>query len=89
MTARLQTEPIPQGRARARPSSFLAMPSSDRMPHMSTATQNYLLADLSAVEPTRCPCGWARRAFAVPENTTATMHLVDILEDSRATITGK
>lgn len=54
------------------------------MPYMNSATQNYLLADLCAIEPTRCPCGWARRAFAVPGNTTATIHLVDILEDSRA-----
>ena len=44
---------------------------------------NYLLADLNALEPTRCPCGWARRAFATPENQTATLHLVDIEADSR------
>lgn len=44
---------------------------------------NYMIADLSAVEPTRCPCGWARRAFATPDNTTATMHLVEITQDSR------
>jgi mannose-6-phosphate isomerase-like protein (cupin superfamily) len=42
-----------------------------------------MIADLSAVEPTRCPCGWARRAFATPDNTTATMHLVEITQDSR------
>jgi mannose-6-phosphate isomerase-like protein (cupin superfamily) len=47
-------------------------------------TGNYLLAHLPAIEPIRCPCGWARRAFALPDNTTATVHLVDILEDSRA-----
>ena len=44
---------------------------------------NYMIADLTAVEPTRCPCGWARRAFATPDNTTATMHLVEITQDSR------
>ena len=44
---------------------------------------NYMIADLTAVEPTRCPCGWARRAFATPDNTTATMHLVEITHDSR------
>jgi mannose-6-phosphate isomerase-like protein (cupin superfamily) len=42
-----------------------------------------MIADLTAVEPTRCPCGWARRAFATPDNTTATMHLVEITQDSR------
>ena len=45
---------------------------------------NYMTADLTAVPRTRCPCGWARRAFATPDNQTATMHLVEILEDSRA-----
>ena len=44
---------------------------------------NYMIADLTALEPTRCPCGWAKRAFAVPENTTATMHLVKIDRDAR------
>ena len=44
---------------------------------------NYMIADLAAVPPTRCPCGWARRAFATPDNPTATMHLVEILEDSQ------
>jgi mannose-6-phosphate isomerase-like protein (cupin superfamily) len=44
---------------------------------------NYMIADLNSVEATRCPCGWARRAFATPENTVATIHLVSIEEDSR------
>ena len=44
---------------------------------------NYMLADLNAIEPVRCPCGWAKRAFATPENQTATMHLVSIEQDSR------
>ena len=44
---------------------------------------NYMIADLAAIEPTRCPCGWAKRAFATPDNTTATMHLVSIDQDSR------
>ncbi|HEY7116465.1 MAG TPA: cupin domain-containing protein [Tepidisphaeraceae bacterium] len=44
---------------------------------------NYMIADLNSIEPTRCPCGWAKRAFATPDNTTATMHLVSIEEDSR------
>jgi mannose-6-phosphate isomerase-like protein (cupin superfamily) len=44
---------------------------------------NYMLADLTAIDPARCPCGWARRAFATPDNSTATLHLVDIESDSR------
>jgi mannose-6-phosphate isomerase-like protein (cupin superfamily) len=48
-----------------------------------TPMANYMIADLNSVEATRCPSGWAKRAFAVPENQTATMHLVSIEEDSR------
>ena len=44
---------------------------------------NYMIADLTSIEPTRCPCGWARRAFGAPDNKTATMHLVTIEADSR------
>ena len=44
---------------------------------------NYLIADLNSIAPTRCPCGWARRAFATPDNPTATVHLVEITQDSR------
>ena len=45
---------------------------------------NYMIAQLDEVEPVDCPCGAARRAFAVPDNPTATMHLVDISADSKA-----
>ena len=43
-------------------------------------TKNYELAQLEALDPVRCPCGWSRRAFASPDNTLATIHLVEILE---------
>src|SRR5690348_7853190 len=46
--------------------------------------RNYMIADLNSINPVRCPCGRARRAFATPENQTATMHLVSIESDSRA-----
>jgi mannose-6-phosphate isomerase-like protein (cupin superfamily) len=49
----------------------------------AVAAKNYMITQLDAVEPTRCPCGFARRGFAVPENTVATIHLVDIQHDSR------
>ena len=45
--------------------------------------KNYLLADLTAIDPVRCPCGFTRRAFATPENALSTLHIVDIQEDSR------
>jgi mannose-6-phosphate isomerase-like protein (cupin superfamily) len=45
--------------------------------------KNYLLTQLNEVGPVPCPCGFARRGFAVPENTTATIHLVDITTDAR------
>ena len=49
-----------------------------------TAIQkNYLVADLTKIPPTVCPCGHARRAFATPDNQTATIHLVDISIDAR------
>ena len=52
---------------------------------MSTtaASANYLFAQLDEIEPKRCPCGFSQRAFAVPENQTATIHLVDIQEDAQ------
>jgi mannose-6-phosphate isomerase-like protein (cupin superfamily) len=47
------------------------------------ATKNYMITQLNEVEPTRCPCGFARRGFATPDNNVATIHLVDIQHDSR------
>jgi mannose-6-phosphate isomerase-like protein (cupin superfamily) len=53
----------------------------------STAAQtsgpNYMLAQLDEVPATRCPCGWARRAFASPDNQVATLHMVDIQADAQ------
>ena len=42
------------------------------------------LADLTALDPVRCPCGWARRAFASVVDGPATVHLVEIEEDARS-----
>ena len=44
---------------------------------------NYMIADFNDIDPVRCPCGWAKRAFAEPGNDLATMHVVNIEEDSR------
>ena len=45
-------------------------------------TKNYELAQMDEITPTRCPCGFARRAFVSPENRTATLHITDIASDS-------
>jgi len=45
---------------------------------------NYVLARFDDISPVKCPCGFARRAFASPDNPIATMHLVDIQQDARA-----
>ena len=44
---------------------------------------NYMIANFNDIDPVRCPCGWAKRAFAEPGNDLATMHVVNIEEDSR------
>lgn len=44
---------------------------------------NYLVTQLDDVTPVACPCGSSRRGFAVPENSVATLHLVDISLDAR------
>jgi mannose-6-phosphate isomerase-like protein (cupin superfamily) len=46
--------------------------------------QNFVIADFDQIEPVKCPCGLARRAFGSAGNSIATMHLVEILEDARA-----
>lgn len=43
----------------------------------------YSVAQLDAIPPVPCPCGNARRAFAEPGNTLATVHLTEISADSR------
>jgi mannose-6-phosphate isomerase-like protein (cupin superfamily) len=44
---------------------------------------NYLIAQLDQIAPERCPCGFARRAFAKTAAHVASIHVVDILQDSR------
>lgn len=45
--------------------------------------KNYTIAHLDDIAPTKCPCGFSKRAFATPDNTVATLHLVDIQEDAQ------
>ena len=47
------------------------------------AASNYLITQLTDLEPLRCPCGFARRAFAQPGDTAASVHLVDIQVDAK------
>jgi mannose-6-phosphate isomerase-like protein (cupin superfamily) len=42
-----------------------------------------VVADYSMIDPVRCPCGWARRAFADVANAPASVHRVQIEVDAR------
>ena len=46
-------------------------------------TTRYVVAHFDDIVAVRCPCGFARRAFALPENDAATVHIVDIRQDSQ------
>ncbi len=46
------------------------------------AKKNYMISQLDEVPPVRCPCGWASRSFATPDNPVATVHIVDIQLDA-------
>jgi mannose-6-phosphate isomerase-like protein (cupin superfamily) len=48
----------------------------------TTTARNYEIAQLDEVLPVKCPCGQARRAFALP-GSAASLHLVDIEQDAR------
>ena len=43
---------------------------------------NYLVAQLDEIDPAACPCGRSRRAFVVPENQLASVHLVEIAAEA-------
>jgi len=43
----------------------------------------FAIAQLDELDPVRCPCGYARRAFADVPDAPASVHIVDIEEDSR------
>ena len=44
---------------------------------------NYTIAQLDEIAPVDCPCGRSRRAFLDADNSLATLHVVDVTEDSR------
>ena len=44
---------------------------------------NFEIAHFDDIEAVKCQCGSAKRAFALPDNTTATLHIVDIRQDAQ------
>jgi len=48
-----------------------------------TKAKNYRLADFNGIAGTPCPCGTSKRAFVAPDNSVASMHVVEISETSR------
>lgn len=52
-------------------------------PSAAVPVANYLVAQLDEIPPRPCPCGVARRAFAGLQGSVASLHLVEIREDSR------
>jgi mannose-6-phosphate isomerase-like protein (cupin superfamily) len=53
------------------------------MQDTAAPAKHYLVAQMDELPATDCPCGQARRAFAVAGNDVATLHLVDISVDAR------
>ena len=43
----------------------------------------YEVVQLDEIAPVGCPCGQSRRAFVSPGNPVATLHMVDITQDSK------
>jgi len=44
---------------------------------------SFLISQLDELPPVSCPCGTARRAFAGSAENAASLHLVEIRQDSR------
>ncbi len=61
------------------------MPSREESvdPHEERTTST-VVVDFAALDPVRCPCGWARRAFADVPDAPASLHRVEIEADARA-----
>lgn len=62
---------------------FASATMTPAFPSSPPAAKNYMISQIDEVEPVRCPCGFARRSFATPDNSVATLHMVDIQQDSR------
>ena len=44
---------------------------------------NYMIAQMDEMDAMRCPCGFTRRAFVSPDNSVATLHLLDVQIDAQ------
>jgi len=44
---------------------------------------NYMIAHFDQIDAVTCPCGYAQRAFVSPDNKAASLHIVEIIEDSK------
>ena len=60
------------------------IPSADHWIMQANTQKNYAIAHFDDIPAVPCPCGMSRRAFATPDNRTATIHIVDISEDAQA-----
>jgi mannose-6-phosphate isomerase-like protein (cupin superfamily) len=58
-------------------------PLSRATAEFQAGTAAPVVADYSAIEPVRCPCGWARRAFADVPDAAASVHRVEVEVDAR------
>ena len=47
-----------------------------------TVDRAYDVVDFATVAAVRCPCGWARRAFGDTSEGIASLHVVEIEQDS-------
>ncbi|MGD2158365.1 MAG: cupin domain-containing protein [Anaerolineales bacterium] len=45
--------------------------------------KNYLVAQMEAIPPIACACGFTRRAFTDDGDQLASLHLLDVQEDAR------
>jgi mannose-6-phosphate isomerase-like protein (cupin superfamily) len=59
-------------------------PERERLSREESRTGKPLVVDFTALDPVRCPCGWARRAFADGWDAPASVHRVEIEADARA-----
>ncbi len=54
------------------------------MAQADVRTVTPVVVDLASLDPVRCPCGWARRAFTDLPDAPASVHRVEIEADARA-----
>jgi mannose-6-phosphate isomerase-like protein (cupin superfamily) len=44
---------------------------------------NYMVAHINHINVETCSCGYVQRAFIIPENQTASLHLLDVTDDDK------